>query len=196
MDNQIPEVVADALDGMYMWRAARPGVTLFGAYVGRVLLTNHRFLFLSTGATGVSRGWVFTAAGGLTMLTFRKTTTDQLDLSALRNEGSLSGRLDHITSSRVARRWDLSNYLVVETAGTSSLPSVCSFMTRVGLSRGSLPKPAPQGERHRVLQGVEKCDGCIYWHCNAACLHNARCMKAITVDAAHSMAAVLLEKFQ
>ena len=72
------------------------------------------------------------------MLTFGKTTTDQLDLSALRNEGSLSGQLDHITSSRVLRRWDLSNYLVVETAGTSSLPSICSFMTRLGRSRGRL----------------------------------------------------------
>ena len=66
MDNQIPEAVVDALDGLYMWRAGRPGVALLGSYVGRVLLTNHRFRF-------------------------------------------------H-TSSRVLRRWDLSNYLVVEGA--------------------------------------------------------------------------------
>ena len=152
MDNQIPEAVVDALDGLYMWRAGRPGVALLGSHVGRVLLTNHRFLFLSTGARGVSRDLLFTADGGLTMLTFGQTTTDLLDLSALRNEGSLSGRLDHITSSRVLRRWDLSNYMVVETAGTSSLPSICSFMTRFGRSRRRLLAFRQALESTRALQ--------------------------------------------
>ena len=139
MEDQVPETVVEVFDSLYMWRTAKPGVTLFGSYVGRAMLTRHRFLFLSTGATGVGRELLFAAVGGpLARLTLGQTTTDQLDLSALRNEGSLSGRLDHITSSRVVRRWDLSNYLVIETAGTRSLPSICSFMTRYGQSRGRL----------------------------------------------------------
>lgn len=139
MDEQKQEAVVDAFDGLYMWRAARPGMTLIGSHVGRVLLTTQRFLFLSTGTSGVGKELLFTAVGGpLIRLTLGQTTTDQLDLSALRNEGSLSGRLEHITNSRVARRWDLSNYLVVETAGPASLPPICSFMTRFGQSRGRL----------------------------------------------------------
>jgi hypothetical protein len=133
------EIVIDALDGLHMWRAAKPGVTLFGSLVGRVLLTSQRFLFLSTGTSGIGKEFLFAAAGGpLVRLTLGQTTTDQLDLSALGNEGSLSGRLEHVTGSRVVRRWDLSSYLVVETAGTLGLPPICSFMTRLGFNRGRL----------------------------------------------------------
>jgi len=139
MHERIPETVVDTFDGLYMWLAAKPGMTMIGTHVGRVLLTNQRFLFLSTGTSGIARGLLFAAAGGpLAGLTLGQTTTDQLDLSALRNEGSLSGRLEHVTDSRVARRWDCSSYLTVETSGTSSLPPVCSLMTRFGQSRGRL----------------------------------------------------------
>ena len=138
LDEYIPETVVDTFDALYMWRAAKPGRTLLGAYVGRVVLTSQRFLFLSTGTHGIGKALLVATAGGpLAGLTLGQTKTDQLDLSALRNEGSLSGRLEHISNSRVARPW-FSSYLVIETAGTRSLPPVCSFQTRYGLNRGKL----------------------------------------------------------
>jgi len=139
MDKERPETVVDAFDGLSMWRAAKPGMTLFGSHVGRVLLTTERILFLSSGTNGVARNALVSALGGpLAGLTLGQTKADELDLSALRNESSLSGRLEHIVNSRVARRWDFGSYLVVETTGTRSLPPAFSFMTRYGLSRGRL----------------------------------------------------------
>ncbi len=54
-------------------------------------------------------------------------------------------------------------------------------------------KWAPPGARNRVLQHEGMCDGCIYWHCNAACRHDNRCMKAIGVEAAFETASALLD---
>ncbi len=139
MDERRRETVIEVFDAPYMWRAAKPGMTLFGSYFGRAMLTSERFLFLSTGTSGVARQLMFGAVGGpIASLTSGQTTADQLDLTALRNEGSLSGRLHHITTTRVGWRWDFSNYLVVETAGTQTLPAAFSLMTRYGQSRGRL----------------------------------------------------------
>jgi hypothetical protein len=137
MDERRPETVIDVFDDLYMWLAAKPGMTLFGSYFGSAMLTSERFLFLSAG-TGVGKQLFGIVGGSVASLTLGQTTTDQLDLGALRNEGSLSGGLHHITSTRVGWRWDFSSYLVVETAGTRSLPAACSFMTRFGQSRSRL----------------------------------------------------------
>jgi hypothetical protein len=139
MADDTPEVVLDAIDGIYMWRARKPGMTLFGSYVGRLMLTSQRFLFLSSGVSGVGKALLVTAIGGpLAGLTLGQTTTDQLDLSALRNETSVSGRLQFITSARVRRRWDFSTYLTIDTAGTHSLPPVSAYMTRYGRNGAAL----------------------------------------------------------
>lgn len=135
MDEPRQEAVIDVLEGLYMWPAAKPGRTLFGSCFGRLMLTGERLLFLSTGANVGMELLFKVMLGPLAGPLLGQTTTHQLDLSALTNDGSLSGRLEHITISRVARRWSLGTYLVIETAGTRSLPPVCSFMTRYGWGR-------------------------------------------------------------
>jgi ADP-heptose:LPS heptosyltransferase len=42
-------------------------------------------------------------------------------------------------------------------------------------------KWAPRGAEHLVFESREPCDGCWYWHCRAACVHDGRCMKSIPV---------------
>jgi hypothetical protein len=133
MDELTQEAVIDVLDGLYMWPAAKPGWTLFGSRLGRLMLTGERLMFLSTGAN-IGMELIFATFFGPLAGLSRKTT-DHLDVSALTNDGSLSGRLEHITSTRVARSWLMGSYLVVETAGTRSLPPACSFMTRYGWGR-------------------------------------------------------------
>ena len=64
MGDRTPEIVLDGIDGIYMWRARKPGWTLFGSHVGRILLTNERFLFLSTGVSGLGKAALLTAIGG------------------------------------------------------------------------------------------------------------------------------------
>jgi hypothetical protein len=138
MDDSAAETVLDALDGLYLWRKPKPGMTLFGSYVGCVLVTSRRFLFLSTGG-GVGRALGLSFAGGVPVgLTLGQIPAAQVDLSSLGNEGSVSGRLEYVTSARVERRWDLSNYLAVESAGGGGLPASCSVMTRFGRGRTRL----------------------------------------------------------
>jgi len=139
MDDATAETVLDALDGLYLWRRPKPGMTLFGSYVGCVLVTSRRFLFLSTGVSGVGRALGFSFARGLPVgLTLGHTSAAEVDLSSLGNEGSVSGRLEYVTSARVMRRWDLSNYLAIESAGGGGLPAACSVMTRFGRGRTRL----------------------------------------------------------
>ncbi len=44
-------------------------------------------------------------------------------------------------------------------------------------------KWAPEGEKHRVFKTEIECDGCVYWHCRAACAHDLRCMNSISARA-------------
>jgi len=149
MEDATAETVLDALDGLYLWRKPKPGMTLFGSYVGCLVITSRRFLFLSTGVSGVGRALGLSFAGGLPVgLTPGSTLAGAVDLDALGNEGSVSGRLEYVTSARVARRWDLSNYLAVESAAGGGLPASCSVMTRFGRGRTRLL------DLHRTLESA------------------------------------------
>lgn len=57
-------------------------------------------------------------------------------------------------------------------------------------------KWAPPGAQNRVLQAEGQCGGCIYWHCRASCLHDNRCMKAITIHDAYAAASSMIGNFQ
>ena len=152
MEQRTPEIVLDAIDGIYMWRAAKPGRTVFGSYVGRIMVTNHRFMFLSTGVSGVARALAVGVVGGpIAALTLGQTRTDDLDLSALREETSVSGSLHFITEARVHRRL-VSTYLSIETSGTRSLPPIASFMARIGLNRAAIERFHAALESARALQ--------------------------------------------
>jgi hypothetical protein len=135
----VSEVEVDALNGIYAWRAPRAGVSLIRSRLGRVVLTTERFLFLSTGTSGVGRDLLLGPVGSSVLrLTVGERRTDELDLRALATDGSLSIALECITHARVERRWDFANYLVLETAGTGVLPRACSFMTKFGFDRKAL----------------------------------------------------------
>jgi len=58
--------------------------------------------------------------------------------------------LDHVVASRVARRWDFSNFLAVETAGAGGLPRHASFMTKFGRSRDQLAALQARLEKARA----------------------------------------------
>jgi hypothetical protein len=133
------ELVLEQFDGLYQWHAPKPGLSLIGTHLGRAMVTSRRFLFLSTGTSGVGKALLMGLAGGpLLSLTLGRTRTDELDLSALANPGSLVVPLDHVVASRVGRRWDFSNFFAVETAGTGGLPRHCAYMTKFGRARDEL----------------------------------------------------------
>jgi hypothetical protein len=134
MPEEQAEVMLAAIDSIYSWHAKRAGVTLFGSHLGRLLLTNRRLLFLSTGTSGMARALVYQLLGNLPALVWGVTRTDELDLSTLTNEGSLNLVLERIVRCQVKRRVDLSSYLSVDIHAAGGTRPV-SFMTRLGFAR-------------------------------------------------------------
>src|SRR5437667_7359654 len=105
---------------MYSWHSRTPKVMLFSAYFGRLILTTHRLLFLSTGSNGTARALGFNLIGGVPLqLTLGQTRTDELDTSALVNPGSINLDLRRVTRADVSRRFDFSSYLSVQAQDDS-----------------------------------------------------------------------------
>ena len=102
-------------DQVYAWPAPKRKATLFSATLGRVVLTNQRLLFLSTGKHDVTVGKLAAGAiGGTSAAMLRRPdSTDHLDLAALENKGSLSIPLGDLRSVVLK---GLSKVLVVEYA--------------------------------------------------------------------------------
>lgn len=118
-----PEHDLAVLDRYWVWPRDKPGYTMFGAYIGRLVLTDRRLLFLSTGSNGI-----------LHQLLYRSPpSTEHLDHSALKNRGSLSLWLERIDLTSLARRVDLSWYLIVRGRQTTH-----TFMSKTGFDRERL----------------------------------------------------------
>ena len=104
-------------DNMRCWDSAKPGFWKFGTYLGRIVVTDQRFLFLSSG--GSKMGSLFAAnllAGPLLgPLMVGKSLTKDLELEALKNEGSFVFTYAEIQHIQAVRRWDLAAYLSINT---------------------------------------------------------------------------------
>ncbi|HVE69982.1 MAG TPA: hypothetical protein VNI54_01340 [Thermoanaerobaculia bacterium] len=111
------------LDQHFLWKRDRPGYSMFGAKIGRLLLTDRRLLFLSTGSNGILHHVIFRSA----------PDTDRLDKSALGRRGSLALRLEIIQHTALSRRGDFSWFLIVRTKS-----AVYTFMTKYGTNKGQL----------------------------------------------------------
>ena len=87
-------------DRLYAWPAPKRKATLLSATLGRVVLTNERLLFLSTGKHDVTAAKLAAGALGGTAASFAQgsASTGHLDLSALGNKGSLSIPLSDLRS--------------------------------------------------------------------------------------------------
>lgn len=111
----VHEVVLYAEDGLQLWHARRAGYTIFDSYVGRVVLTSRRLMFLSTGDGGTGRRLAAAALGGpVGAFLFGETPTADLDLRALSSEGSVDIALDAIHDCVAHRRCDCATYVGVQ----------------------------------------------------------------------------------
>jgi hypothetical protein len=137
MSESPDELVLYAQDDLHLWHEPKPGYSIFGSFVGRVLLTSRRFLFLSTGTSGAARRALAVAAlGPLGAAAFGKTPTSQLDLTALANEGSLEVPLGRVRDHSSHRRWDLATYVRLDHATEQGEPATCAFMPKNSLLWG------------------------------------------------------------
>ena len=89
-------------EGIYCWRGKKMKATLFSAKIGRLVLTDRRLVFLSTGKSDAGR----LALGAA--LPFGNTLggarTDALDFAALENQGSLDIPIQAITRCEPVKR--------------------------------------------------------------------------------------------
>jgi hypothetical protein len=145
------EIILHAQDDLHLWRGPKPGATILGAHIGRALLTNRRFLFLSAATSGALRAGIAAAAlGSLGALAFGRTSTDGLDLSAIDDEGGLAIELSRISAVVATRRWDLTNYLRIDFAEPTGEPSSCVFLPRGKILWGGAKTWAEQIEQARA----------------------------------------------
>ena len=95
-DTTTDEHVLAVADGIYRWDGPKRKTTLVSAKLGRLVLTNQRLLFLSSGRHDVTLGKVLAGASGNLARGLRTDRTDDLDITALGNAGSLDLPLEQV----------------------------------------------------------------------------------------------------
>ena len=140
------EMVLSA-DGIYKWNGPKSKSTLKGTKLGRLVLTNQRLVFLSSGTNDMAQralgGAMHGGVGGL----LAAGSTDDLDPGALGNEGSLSvpiGDLEHFQFVKKMFR----NYLSIRFTTASGDTVEAAFMNQYALPGG----PAWEEEIARLKQ--------------------------------------------
>ncbi|MEO8504920.1 MAG: hypothetical protein ABI609_13565 [Acidobacteriota bacterium] len=133
------ECVLATIDQIYCWHARRAGFTLFGSHLGRLLLTDRRLAFLSSGNAGMARGLVENIVGGLPVqLLFGESRTDAIDWDGAAEVGGLNLVLPRIVGAEVKRRFDFSSYLSVAIHTAAGPSRHVAFMSRLGFDRFEL----------------------------------------------------------
>jgi hypothetical protein len=115
------ETVLFVSDNMRCWNSAKAGFTKFNTYLGKIIVTNQRFIFLSSGVSKL--GTIFAAnllgCAIIGPLLIGKSLTKGLELEALQNEGSYALTFNEIESIDAIRRWDLAGYMTMQFKGES-----------------------------------------------------------------------------
>ena len=134
------EIVINIADKIYMWSDEKPGNSL-DSFVGRLILTSDRLLFLSAGTSGVAKHMTMSLLfGPIAGLILGQTKTEDLDLSALQNKGSLTIDLKDIRSFEIKRTPGLLTYVCVTKETFIGERTYFSFASRFALTRRWLDK--------------------------------------------------------
>ncbi len=121
---EITEKVLMETSGLQRFEKPVPPVFIFGSYLGSLLLTNERLLFLSAGSSGADR--VF-AGAMLGIFTPESLRTVQATLG---NPGSLDLPHARLLACSGHRRWDFGRYLRIEYADEGGKQHATSFIFR------------------------------------------------------------------
>jgi hypothetical protein len=124
VDTMTEQLVAEA-DRIYCWEGPKMKATLFSAKLGRLVLTDQRLVFLSTGKSDAAKLAAEAALGGAA----RSHSTAALDENALHNEGSLSIPVRDIKSCEVGKK----RALVVTYRDESGAERAYAFGEKLGM---------------------------------------------------------------
>ena len=95
------EILVTQCDQLLKWDAPKRKQTVFSAKLGRLVVTNRRVVFLSTGSNDLTFGKIMAGATGLHSVALSSSQTDQLDAAALGADGALDIPLPAINEVRV-----------------------------------------------------------------------------------------------
>lgn len=125
MDEQVVLVA----DKVFRWEGPKRKQTLIKAKLGRVVLTERRLLFLSTGSNDLSAAKLL--AGGATygVAGLITSSTKDLDLSALQAAGGLEVDLAAITSAELKGMFKV---MVVHYTDSSGAAQATTFAPKNG----------------------------------------------------------------
>ncbi len=127
------DVIHRTFNQIYLWEKSKAGLSLVGTKIGQLLLTDERLIFLSTGTSGLTKQVVASlflgTVGGFVL---GKTSTDELDLSALKNEGSFSIPLSSVKHCEAKRRLDFAMYLSLRFTDEDGTEKDHALMTKTG----------------------------------------------------------------
>ena len=121
------QLVAEA-DRIYCWGGPKMKATLFSAKLGRLVLTDQRLVFLSTGKSDAAK-LAAKAALASPIAATRGHSTAALDEDALHNEGSLSIPVGDIKSCEVGKK----RALVVTYRDESGIDRAHTFGEKLGM---------------------------------------------------------------
>ena len=95
------EAVITQVDQLMKWDAPKRKQTVFGAKLGRLIVTNARVVFLSSGSNDLTLGKAVAGGMGHHTAALRSSSTSNLDGAAMANAGSLDIPLSAITTAEV-----------------------------------------------------------------------------------------------
>ena len=134
-------------DGIYKWNGPKSKSTLRGTKLGKLVLTNQRLIFLSSGTNDISQRALGAAKHGGVGGLLAAGTTDDLDAGALGNEGSLSVPIGDIEHFQFVKKM-FRNYLSIRFTAASGETVEAAFMNQHFLPGG----PAWEQEIARLKQ--------------------------------------------
>ena len=110
--------------GLQRFEKPVPPVFIFGSYLGSLVLTTRRLLFLSSGGSGAGRVLAAKLLGVLTPDSLRQVT------ATLEEPGSLSVPHERLVACAGKRRWDFGRYLRVTYRADGGGEIATSFIFR------------------------------------------------------------------
>lgn len=140
------EVIIADQDSLYRWDGPKRKQTLLSGTLGRLVLTNARLMFLSTGKHDITLGRIVAGAGGNTFRSLSSGSTTHLDLDALSNKGSISVPIGAITSAELKGMFKFLSVSYVLPDGSAAasafapknggMPSGAAWVTAIEQGRG------------------------------------------------------------
>lgn len=142
MDEQV-RLLADQV---FRWEGPKRKQTLFKAKLGRLVLTDQRLLFLSTGSNDLSAAKLLAGGASHGASGLITSSTKDLDLSALQAAGGLEVDLSAITSAELKGMFKV---LVVHYTDQTGAAEASTFAPKNG-GMPDGPTWVAELERHRA----------------------------------------------